>query len=46
MNTLFFDDFKTFTDKQYPYNWTVENNCENPSRLGWVDNAEWNFPLP
>ncbi len=43
MKTIFYDDFKSFIQKQYPYSWGLENNCENPNKLGWVDNGEFHI---
>lgn len=39
MKTIFHDSFKPFTKDEYPYNWTVENTCEHPNKLGWVDQS-------
>ncbi len=34
---IFSYDFKNDSNKKYPAGWIVENNCENPNLLGWVD---------
>lgn len=39
MKTIFHDYFSPSVEKGYPYNWTAEQRCEHPNKLGWVDRS-------
>ncbi|MFH0795537.1 MAG: hypothetical protein V2A65_00575 [Candidatus Omnitrophota bacterium] len=37
MKTVFTQDFSTDREHTYPSGWMVENNCEHPNKLGWIE---------